>query len=75
MEVHIVQRNIRAAQQFVKGKEFSPAYFVASVLSGGNLPAYFTITSTIKLLCETLAYSNAPLSLLFSFAFKIGKCC
>ena len=78
MEVHFVQRNIRAARQFVKGKEFSPAYFVASVLSGGNLPAYFTTTSTfmaIKLLCETLAYSNVPLSLLFSFAFKIGKWC
>ena len=50
--------------------------FVASILSGGNLPAFFTSTSTfmaIKLLCEPLVYSNVPFSLLFSFAFKIGK--
>ena len=51
-------------------------YFVASILSGGNLPSYFTTTSTfmaIKLLCEPLVYSHVPLSLLFSFAFKTGK--
>ena len=51
-------------------------YFVASVLCRGNLPAYFTTTSTfmaIKLLFEPLVYSNVSLSLLFSFAFKICK--
>ena len=51
-------------------------YFVASILSGGNLPAYFTTTSTfmaIKSLYEPLVYPNVPLSLLVSFAFKIGK--
>ena len=51
-------------------------YFVASILCRGNLPAYFTTTSTlmaIKLLFEPLVYSSVPLSLLFSFAFKISK--
>ena len=53
-------------------------YFVISVLSGGNLRAYCTTTSTFmatKLLWEPLFYSNVPLWLLFSFAFKIGKWC
>ena len=68
----------------VKGKGFSLrmkevlVYFVASSLSGGNLPAYLTIESTFmatKLLCEPLVYSNVPLSLLFSFGFRIGKRC
>ena len=67
----------------MKGKEFRYVYereilvyFVASVLSGGNLPAYFTTTSTfmaIKLLYEPLVFANVPLSLLFTFAFKSGK--
>ena len=49
-------------------------YFVASILCRGNLPAYFTTTfMAIKLLFEPLVYSNVPLSLLFSFAFKISK--
>ena len=80
MEVHIVRTDIRAAQQFVKGKELSlrmeGEFFVAAIFSGGNLHAYFTATSTfmaIKLLCEPLVYSNKPLSLLFLFSFKIGK--
>ena len=80
MEVHIVRTDIRAAQQFVKGKGLSlrmkGEFFVASISSEGNLPAYFTATRTfvaIKLLCELLVYSNKPLSLLFFFSFKIGK--
>ena len=66
--------------QFVKGKELSLSmkgeFFVASIFSGGNVPAYFTATSmfmAIKLLYEPLVYSNKPLSLLFFFSFKIGK--
>ena len=83
MEVHIVRTDVRAAQQFCAryrifatyGREVL-VYFVASILSGGNLPAYFTTTSTfmaIKSLYEPLVYPNVPLSLLVSFAFKIGK--
>ena len=76
MEAHIVRTDIRDAQQFVKGKELSlrmnGEFFVASIFSGGNLPAYFTATSTfmaIKSLCEPLVYSNKPLSFFFFLFF------
>ena len=78
MEVHIVRTDVRAAQQFceryrifARYKREVLVYFVASILSGGNLPAYFTTTSTfmaIKLLYEPLVYANVPLSLLVFFA-------
>ena len=64
MEVHIVRTHVRAAQQFwlryrifARYKREVLVYFVASILSGGNVPAYFTTTSTfmaIKLLYEPL---------------------
>ena len=83
MEVHIVRTDVGAAQQFcARYRIFATyeievlVYFVASILSGGNLPAYFTTRSTfmaIKSLYEPLVYPNVPSSLLVSFAFKIGK--
>ena len=56
MEVHIVRTDVRAAQQFwLRYRIF--ATYEREVLSGGNVPAYFTTTSTfmaIKLLYEPL---------------------
>ena len=52
------------------------SHFVASILSGGKLPAFFTTTSQFmatRLLCEPLVYSNVHLSLFFTFPFKIVK--
>ena len=82
MEGHIVWTDVRAPQQFVKGKDFSlrmkgkfwSILLLLFYLEGIYLPTLQQQACLwLKLPCEPLVYSNVPLSLLFSLAFKIGK--
>ena len=66
MEVHVVRTDVRAPHQcferqriFITYKREVLVYFVSSMLSGGNLSAYITTTSTFmatKLPCELFSF-------------------